>query len=179
VTAILRALVEELTRLAAEPGQLLTQINRDLRAILQQSGSPLYTTAFYMVADLETKQLHYANAGHPKPIFMKRSTGEATFLRNNDTKSHPALGLFPNAEYPSSTCALAPDDLVVLFTDGAYDVEFDGDILSADWLRDQIRARAALPIRTVFDQLLCELKRLNGPGEFTDDVCMVAMEVAR
>jgi len=179
VTAILRALVEELTRLASDPGQLLTQINRDLRAILQQSGSPLYTTAFYLVADLETKEMHYANAGHPKPIFISRSKGEAAFLRNNDSKSHPALGLFPNAVYPTSKCALNPDDLVVLFTDGAYDVEFDGEILSADWLRDQVQARSALPIRTAFDQILFELKRLNGPKEFTDDVCMVAMEVAR
>jgi sigma-B regulation protein RsbU (phosphoserine phosphatase) len=179
VTAILRALVEELTRLASDPGQLLTQINRDLRAILQQQGSPLYTTAFYMVADLETKQITYANAGHPKPILLRRDTGDAVFLRNNDTKSHPALGLFPNATYPSSSCTLREHDVVLLFTDGAYDVEHDGEILSPDWLRDQIKTRARMPIKSAFDEILAELKKLNGPGEFTDDVCLVAMEVAR
>jgi sigma-B regulation protein RsbU (phosphoserine phosphatase) len=179
VTAILRALVEELTRLASDPGQLLTQINRDLRAILHQQGSPLYTTAFYMVADLEMKQISYANAGHPKPILLRRQTGEAEFLRNNDCKSHPALGLFPNAAYPTSTAALHEKDVVLLFTDGAYDVEHDGDILSPDWLREQISQRAALTIKKTFEEILAELKRLNGPGEFTDDICMVAMEVAK
>jgi sigma-B regulation protein RsbU (phosphoserine phosphatase) len=147
VTAILRALVEELTRLASDPGQLLTQINRDLRAILHQQGSPLYTTAFYLVADLETKQITYANAGHPKPILLRRDSGEAEFLRNNDAKSHPALGLFPNASYPSSSCTLHENDVVLLFTDGAYDVEYDGEILSPEWLRDQIKSRANLPIK--------------------------------
>jgi phosphoserine phosphatase RsbU/P len=179
VTAILRALVEELTRLASDPGQLLTQINRDLRAILQQQGSPLYTTAFYMVADLETKQITYANAGHPKPILLRPDTGEAEFLRNNDGKSHPALGLFPNAAYPSSSCTLREHDVVLLFTDGAYDVEHDGEILSPDWLRDQFKSRARMPIKTAFDEILAQLKILNGPGEFTDDVCLLAMEVAR
>jgi sigma-B regulation protein RsbU (phosphoserine phosphatase) len=179
VTAILRALVEELTRLASDPGQLLTQINRDLRAILHQQGSPLYTTAFYLVADLETKQITYANAGHPKPILLKRNSGDAEFLRNNDGKSHPALGLFPNAVYPSSTSTLHEQDVVLLFTDGAYDVESDGEILSPDWLRDQVKARARMPIKATFDEILAQLKKLNGPGEFTDDVCMVAMEVAK
>ncbi|HUS37407.1 MAG TPA: SpoIIE family protein phosphatase, partial [Verrucomicrobiae bacterium] len=179
VTAILRALVEELTRLASDPGQLLTQINRDLRAILHQQGSPLYTTAFYMVADLETKQITYANAGHPKPILLRRDTGEAQFLRNNDSKSHPALGLFPNATYPSSTCTLCEHDIVFLFTDGAYDVEYDGEILSPDWLRDQIQSRGSQPVKKTFDEILAQLKRLNGPREFTDDVCLVAMEVAQ
>jgi PAS domain S-box-containing protein len=46
VTAILRALVEELTPLAADPGQLLRQINHDLRTILKQTGTPMFTTAF-------------------------------------------------------------------------------------------------------------------------------------
>ena len=46
VTAILRALVEELTPVATDPGELLGQINRDLRSILKQSGTPLFTTAF-------------------------------------------------------------------------------------------------------------------------------------
>ena len=178
VTAILRALVEELTRLASDPGQLLTQINRDLRAILHQQGSPLYTTAFYMVADLETKKITYANAGHPKPILLRRDTGEAEFLRNNDSKSHPALGLFPNATYPSSTCMLQEHDVVLLFTDGAYDVEYDGEILSPEWLREQVKSRAHMPIKKTFDEILAQLKRLNGAGDFTDDVCLLAMEVA-
>ena len=50
VTAMVRALVEELRTIALDPGALLTRINHDLRAILQQTGTPLFTTAFYLVA---------------------------------------------------------------------------------------------------------------------------------
>ena len=72
VTAMVRALVEELRPMAADPGQLLTRINRDIRSILQQTGTPLFTTAFYLVADLETRQITYANAGHPRPFLIHR-----------------------------------------------------------------------------------------------------------
>jgi sigma-B regulation protein RsbU (phosphoserine phosphatase) len=180
VTAILRALVEELTRLASDPGELLTQMNRDLRAILHKDrdGAPLYTTAFYMVADAQTKQIHYANAGHPKPIILRRGTGEASFLRNTDAKSHPALGLFPTASYPTSTARLDDGDAVVLFTDGAYDVESNDELLSPEWLCEQFKTRSGTPIRKTFDEILAHLRTLNGPGEFTDDVCMVSVEVA-
>ena len=40
VTAIMRALVEELAELATDPGRLLGQINNDLRAILRQRRQP-------------------------------------------------------------------------------------------------------------------------------------------
>ena len=179
VTAILRALVEELTRLASDPGQLLTQINRDLRAILNQTGSPLYTTAFYMVADTETREIHYANAGHPKPIIVRRKQGEAEFLRNTGNKSQPALGLFPNANYPSSTGTLEEGDMVLLFTDGAYDIECEGELLSPEWLKDQIKNHSSLPVKEAFDQILACLRKMNSNKEFPDDICLVAMEVAR
>lgn len=179
VTAILRALVEELTRLAADPGQLLSQINRDLQAILHQSGSPLYTTAFYMVVDLATGCLHYANAGHPKPIHIRAATGQAEFLKNTAPKTEPALGLFPNTAYSTSTSALAPGDIIHLFTDGVYDVEHEGELLSPDWLRTHLQQHAREPIAETYDNLLAELRRLNGPKEFADDICLVSMELTR
>ena len=68
VAAMVRALVEELKPLGDDPGRFLTQLNRDLCAILKHTGSPTLTTAFYLVADATTGQFRYANAGHPKPL---------------------------------------------------------------------------------------------------------------
>jgi hypothetical protein len=67
----------------------------------------------------------------------------------------------------------------LLFTDGAYDVECEGDILSPDWLKDQFKLRANVPIKKAFDEILGCLTKMNRSAEFTDDICMVAMEVAR
>lgn len=179
VTAILRALVEELTRLAADPGELLGQINRDLRAILQQSGTPMYTTAFYMVADLETKELCYANAGHPKPMIVRRQAGKTEFLKNASGRSSPALGLREGTVYPTSKASLEPGDFVMLYTDGLYDVERAGELLDPDWVLAAVQKRMRSPGAVIFDDLLAEIKNFSEAPEFCDDVCMVGMEVAK
>ncbi len=118
VTAIIRALVEELTPLAADPGQLLGHLNRDLRAILKQSGTPLFTTAFYLVADLELKEICYASAGHPKQLLIHRSTNQVELLQSPGGRSSPALGLFESPAFPAMKVEIGPGDLVMLFTDG-------------------------------------------------------------
>src|SRR5690606_31152504 len=111
VTAMVRAMVEELKSVASDPGQLLTRINRDLRTILQQTGTPLFTTAFYIIADLENRQFLYANAGHPKPFLIHKENDRVESLKNADGKSRPALGLFQESVYPTTTIPMHPGDL--------------------------------------------------------------------
>src|SRR4029077_15016918 len=66
VTAMIRALVEELKPLAADPGQFLTKLNGDLYSILRHTGTPLLTTAISLVVDVRAGCVRFANAGHPK-----------------------------------------------------------------------------------------------------------------
>ena len=174
---MVRALVEELTPEATDPGELLAHLNHDLRSILKQSGTPLFTTAFYLVADLETNRAFYANAGHPKPIVL-RGSGGVEVLQNPGNKSNPALGLFDRFKYPTASVPLSALDRFVLFTDGVYDVEKDGELLSPEWLSSELLKRRDLPFGTMFDQILAELKTYCGDQEFCDDMCLLGMEVA-
>ena len=50
-------------------------------------------------------------------------------MKGTDAKPRPALGLFEGSVYPTFQCALAAEDLVLLFTDGLYDVEGKEDVL--------------------------------------------------
>ena len=68
VTAMIRALGEELKPLARDPGNFMRKLNFDLCNILKSTGSPMLTTGFYAVADCQTGRLRFANAGHPKPL---------------------------------------------------------------------------------------------------------------
>ena len=122
VTAMIRAIVEELKPLALDPGQFLTRLNHDLHAILRNTGSPLLTTAFYLVADGKTGKVAYANAGHPKPLHLRRRDSQIVPLANLDGKSQPALGVFGNAKYQTSYTTLSPGDVLMLFTDGVFEV---------------------------------------------------------
>jgi sigma-B regulation protein RsbU (phosphoserine phosphatase) len=180
VTAMIRALVEELKPLAGNPGEFLTKLNQDLCAILSQTGSPLLTTAFYLVADWRTGVMRYANAGHPKPLHVRRQAGQVVPLANAWGKSQPAMGLFPEAAYQSSEALLAPKDLILLFTDGLIEVENSAkELYHHGLLADAVQKLSQLPASELFDELLAEIRGFSDTAAFSDDVCLVGMELTQ
>jgi sigma-B regulation protein RsbU (phosphoserine phosphatase) len=177
VTAMIRALAEELKPFATNPGQFLNKLNSDLHAILKHTGTPMLTTAFYLVADWRTGAMRYANAGHPKPLHVRRSVGQVVPLANAAGRSQPVLGLLESAAYETSEVKLSPGDLVMLFTDGLYEVQDRNDELySQALLVADVQRRAQLPAPQLFDELLAEIRRFSGDVSFADDVCLVGME---
>ena len=179
VTAMIRALLEELKPFANQPGEFLTKLNRDLYSILRHAGTPLLTTAFYLVADCQTGTMRYTNAGHPKPLHIRRTANVAVPLVNASGKSQPALGLFEQAVYETSQVTLAPKDLVMLFTDGLYEVQdAQQQLYSQDLLVTDVQRRAQLSASQLFDELLEQIRRFSAENSFADDVCLVGIEYA-
>jgi sigma-B regulation protein RsbU (phosphoserine phosphatase) len=179
VTAMIRALAEELNPLATNPGEFLSKLNTDLHAILKHTGSPMLTTAFYLVADWTTGTMRYANAGHPKPLHIRRSAGCVEPLANAGGHSQPVLGLFKGATYQTCEVKLRPKDVVMLFTDGLYEVQDRNDELYTQaMLIAGVQGRAPLQVPQLFDDLLSEIRRFSADNTFEDDVCLVGMEFA-
>jgi phosphoserine phosphatase RsbU/P len=180
VTAIMRGLVEELMPVAADPGKFVSEINRSLRAILRRTHEPFLATAFYAVADVAASELRFASAGHPSPLLVRRETGSVELLKWRDARHGPALGLFEKALYPSCRSPLASNDLLLLFTDGIYEVDnAEGDEFGLERFLKAVRDRARLPTERLLDELLREVQRFSGAQDFQDDVCLVAMDVHR
>ncbi len=179
ITAMIRALVEELKPSAGNPGEFLTKLNGDLCAILLHAGAPLLTTAFYLVADAESGVMRYANAGHPKPLHVRRAAGQVLTLANVAGRSQPALGLMEDTHYQSSEILLAPGDLILLYTDGIIEVQNEGnELYSAQQLLGAVQKRLRLATNRIFDELLAEIRRFSAGAPFTDDVCLVGMDMA-
>ncbi len=180
VTAMIRALVEELKPIADEPGQFFTKLNRDLHAILKHAGTPMLTTGFYLVANYQTGVMRYANAGHPKPLLVRRNKNIVEPLINIGGKSQPVLGLFEQAVYHTSEVKFAPQDLVMLFTDGLYEVQDEQqELYTQAMLVSDVSERAQLPASDLFDQLIDRMQRFSADGKFSDDVCLVGIEAAK
>lgn len=177
ITAMIRAIVEELKPYAANPGDFLTRLNIDLCAILKHTGSPLLTTAFYCVANSKTGLLTYANAGHPRPVHLRRSDAQVTTLRNSSGRGQPALGLNESTVYQTSQIVLAPRDLIFLYTDGLVEVQNPaGDLYTPEMLIEWLEKRMEQPPQALFDSLLEEVGHFADSSGFTDDVCLVGME---
>ncbi|HUA38570.1 MAG TPA: SpoIIE family protein phosphatase [Candidatus Sulfopaludibacter sp.] len=177
VTAMIRALVEELKPIARDPGNFLRKVNADLFTILKTTGSPMLTTAFYLVANWRTGVLRFANAGHPKPLMIHRGAGRVEPLVNASGKSQPALGLFEDPPYQTTEIGLAPGDLLMLFTDGLYEVQGPNEELySQERLIMDVKDRLQKPAGQLFDELLAAIGNFSVDHEFADDVCLVGME---
>ena len=177
VTAMIRALAEELKPLAREPGQFLRKLNSDLCAILKSTGSPMLTTAFYLVADWQRGTLRFSNAGHPKPLLIRRAQNSVEPLANDSGRSQPALGLFDDPPYQTTETILAPGDFLMLFTDGLYEVQGpDEELYTQQRLVLDVKSLLNLPPGKMFDQLLETIRTFSTDREFEDDVCLVGLE---
>ncbi len=179
VTAMMRALEEQLGEVATDPGRLLTEINRALRGIFGNTGSGLFATACFLVVDIATSQIRFASAGHPSPLLVRPATrGVAPILV--PSASSPALGLFDHAEYHTHERPVAAEDLILFFTDGLFEVENANDeTFSEGRLRESVRQRAGLPTAQLMDDVFAEIQEFADGRPFVDDVCLVGMEIAR
>jgi len=155
----------------------LRRLNADLFTILKTTGSPMLTTAFYLVANRRTGVMRFANAGHPKPLIVHRPAGRVEPLTNASGKSQPALGLFEDPPYQTSEVNLAPGDFVMLFTDGLYEVQGENEELySQERLIMDVEDRLQTPAGQLFDELLAAISQFSVDHKFADDVCLVGME---
>jgi len=179
VTAMMHAFVQDFNARAGDPGALLTEVNQGLATILKQTGTTLYATAFYLVADIARGRLLYANAGHPSPLHLHRRTEQVEFLRTNG-KTGPALGLFKDAKYETSERPIEAGDILLLFTDGLFEVEGrDDEQYTQDKLLAAVRKRVKLRPAELVRDVLAEVKEFSVHKEFDDDVCLIGAEVER
>lgn len=180
VAAMMRTLVGEIHSAWESPGELLGQLNRALRGTLKHSHTPMFASAFYVVVDLHNGRLRYANAGHPHPLRMQHSGATTEPSELNGIKPGPALGLFDQAHYATSSCELRPHDLLLLFTDGLFEVEGPrGQFYDYHRLLRAVEQRSKLPTEELCRGLIDEVQQFSANKEFSDDVCLIAMEVER
>jgi sigma-B regulation protein RsbU (phosphoserine phosphatase) len=179
VTAMIRALAEELKPFARDPGMFLRKLNSDLCNILKNTGSPMLTTAFYFVANWQTGVLRFANAGHPKPLIVRRPENSVHPLANTSGHSQPALGLFDDPPYETSETRITPGDFIMLFTDGLYEVQgANEELYTQQRLMVDVKNLIQKPASQLFDDLLEAVRSFSSDHEFEDDVCLVGMEYA-
>ena len=146
--------------------------------IMRQEDLFLYATACYMVVDVKTGTVRYANAGHPVPIHLDAAKGCAEWLSEESSLVGPALAIAEDAEYHTTERQLQPGDAVFMFTDGIYEVAgADQEEFGEERLLDAARQHKDLPLPYLFPALLDDARRFAAEGAFDDDVCLVGFRL--
>jgi serine phosphatase RsbU (regulator of sigma subunit) len=177
ITSMIRALMEEHAQDTTDPGELLTRVNHALSLILKQAGTTMFATCFYLVADVKSAELRFANAGHPSALHIRQGHESAEKLQGK-ARNGPALGIFPGASYETSRRSMAKGDLVMLFTDGLFEVEDpSGNVFSQEQLQAAAHRHAAHRPEEFFNRVLHDIREFSKRESFDDDVCVVGLQV--
>jgi sigma-B regulation protein RsbU (phosphoserine phosphatase) len=127
--------------LSATPAQLLSRVagfTNDYIARVHDRAN-MFATAFLGHLDLTSGQVNYLNAGH-EPAFLLDPGGGVRDLG----PTGPALGLMPDAEFPTDAVTLAAGQLLLVHTDGVADArDPDGERFGPERLRSAVAGGAA------------------------------------
>jgi serine phosphatase RsbU (regulator of sigma subunit) len=177
ITAMLRALIQELHHLGLRPGELLARMNEELKAILQQTGSPLYATALYVVVDAATGRGCLASAGHPDLMLLPHGQWVVKHLSPAPKTKGPALGLRTGASYGQTDFSIQPGETLLLFTDGLCEIFNEREEeFGREQLAQSAQKHAAQPLAGILDGMVADALAFAG-GRFQDDVCLVGLEI--
>ena len=162
--AMLRTLLDE----GLEPATLVTRLNLQLWRHAPRSR---FITLFFAVFDPSTGEVTYVNAGQTPPL-VRRASGDLVWLRDGGV----ALGLREASDFQATSIALAPGDLLVLYSDGITEAEDpDGVPFEEAGL---VRSIAAMPDATAPDlgtSVVNAVARHARDHRFADDLTLVVL----
>jgi serine phosphatase RsbU (regulator of sigma subunit) len=171
VTAM--AQVRTMVRTAAVSGLDPADVLRVTDELADQSGISETVTVFYANLHMEKAgmSLRYCNAGHPNPL-LRTPEGEVTELKGG---KRPLIGAIvpgaPNRLADVGTCDLAPNSLLLLYTDGLVEGRGRDENTAAAGLRERL---AALGPEGSLEEL-CD--QLLDPPNAKDDTTVFAIRI--
>ena len=175
LTALIRGVVEEMGHRAGDPGHVLHEVNHSLMPIVEQTGQPVFASAFFGVIDTAEGTLVYGNAGHPAPLVRHGRSNRISRLAPKNPE--PAAGLIANFVYTNHRCEFRPGDVFLGYTDGILEASNASGMMFGERRLHEILADTHdLSGSQVSDRLLREVQSHSGRSEFEDDVCLVVIE---
>jgi len=166
VAAMLQGMFAIVAVESPSPSAVLTRVNR---ALCHRGIEPRFATLAYGVLTPDGRLTH-ANAGHHPPIVLAR-TGMARL-----TNGGPMLGVFPGAEFPEQTVALAPGDSLITFSDGVTDaVAPDDRDFGIERLLDRAHAHRHEHPAELLASLFADVREFCGAAPPVDDVTMAVL----
>lgn len=148
-----------------QPQRLLVSVNR---LFCENVAEAAYATLFFAEYDDSTRQLRYANCGHPAGILL-RASGEVDRLDSTST----VLGLFKGWECEVGEQRLSPGDTLALYTDGVTESpNADGEEFGEERILARLRRCRNLPPSALVSCLVEDVRQFS-PYEQHDDLTLL------
>lgn len=169
VAASTRLLYSIYAQSSDSPAEILRLLNTHLPDHIGRH----FLTAICAVYDPTLRTLTFANAGHPPLILLSQGSTSRQNARGT------LLGAFEERHFEEQTLRLQSGDRVLMFTDGLTEAkDAAGHELGDDGLTALVMQFAANPLEDWVDAIVGEATRHRGSAGLSDDITVVALEVA-
>jgi sigma-B regulation protein RsbU (phosphoserine phosphatase) len=133
-----------------------------------------FFTAFLGVYDPASRQLTYANAGHPAPLLKRVKDGSMQAL---DAAGSYPLGIDQNETFNEAAAQLERGDTVLLYSDGITEARNDrGEMFEQERLCRIVREPSGAPVELI-ERLVAGVRAHRGAQAALDDETLVAARV--
>jgi len=145
------------------------------RLISRDSRTSMFVTAFYAIVDPGDRTLTYVNAGHNPPLLIRGDSGSVEWLQADGI----ALGVLEDVAFESVRIALAPGDLVVMYTDGVTEAQNESnEEFGEDRLTETVTRSRSLDAGAVLDAIIAAITDHAGTHPQHDDITLIVLKVA-
>ena len=172
--ALFMALSSILMRVIAadrrSPARVLRRVNE---LLLQNSRSDMFVTLWYGVLDPLRHELIFANAGHNPPLLLSAADGQIRLLRKHGL----ILGVLPAVALEDDRVALAPGDVLVIYTDGVIDaINLTEESFEMARLQAVVQAHQAQSATEIAEAIKAAVREFVGPAPQFDDLTLIVVK---
>jgi phosphoserine phosphatase RsbU/P len=152
------------------PAQLMRRVNE---LILVDQRSRMFATAFVGYVDLENGAMQYASGGHNPPLIYRAGLDAFEYLR----VAGVAIGAFPTAHYDESETRLAPEDVLILYTDGITEViDADEQEFGLTRLESLVRENATATAEEISNHIIEAVTAHSHDNQVYDDETLIVIK---
>ncbi len=156
----------------ASPSVLLSQISEEMFQLIPDTD---FLTVFCGFIDMQSLELVYCNAGHPRPFLYRRDTGQVAELSLGGT----LLGAFAGMKFEEGAEQLKPGDKILLYTDGATEAHRSeyADLYGTDRLKRLFVENISADPQVILDAIVSGIRSFQAREAFDDDVSLLVVSI--
>ncbi|MAT43096.1 MAG: hypothetical protein CL609_12205 [Anaerolineaceae bacterium] len=165
-----RTLIRAFGQTLNDPAGIFQSVNQLLVA---DTPNAMFITAVYIIVDLNTGELTYANAGHNLPFLFLAQENKVIEL----PKGSMALGVIEDITYHNEKISMQPGDILLLYTDGLSEsFSRKETIFGTERVKSLISNCKDLSVKDMLLHLERELIEFRDGEPASDDLTLIAIK---
>ena len=171
--SLFMAITQTVMRLVVRSGEdLQAEVNAANELLVANNREEMFATLFCGVLDVPSGAMTYCNCGHNPPLVLRKGASMFEPLQT----SGPPLGIVDGISYRLQSIALAPGDLLFLYTDGVSEAEnTQSALFGMERLEQTLLEMRGQPARSVVEHVVKRVAEFAKGAPQSDDITCVAI----